>query len=99
MTDSCCSSKSTELENLARQAGQRRVLVVVLIINALMFVLEFGAGVVAGSTALMADASDMLGDAVVYGVSIYALSRNEGWKAIAAMVKGMLILCLASTLR
>jgi Co/Zn/Cd efflux system component len=59
-----------------------------------MFVAEFGAGIVAGSTALMADATDMLGDALVYGVSIYALARSERWKAGAAMFKGMFILLL-----
>lgn len=94
MADSCCSSKSSEIERLARQADQRRVLVTVLVINAVMFVLEFGAGVLAGSTALMADATDMLGDALVYGVSIYALSRSLRWKAGAAMFKGLFILLL-----
>jgi len=96
MADHCCSSKSEELERLARQADQRRVLVTVLAINAIMFVLEFAAGVVAGSTSLMADAADMLGDALVYGLSIYALARSAGWKADAAMFKGILILLLGA---
>lgn len=95
MSDSCCSSKTTELEQLARQSDQRRILIVVLAINSIMFVLEFGAGLVAGSTALMADASDMLGDALVYGVSIYALARSDTWKATAALIKGVFILILA----
>lgn len=94
MADSCCSSKASEIEGLAQQADQRRVLITVLLINAVMFVLEFGAGIVAGSTALMADATDMLGDALVYGVSIYALSRSDRWKAGAAMFKGLFILLL-----
>jgi cation diffusion facilitator family transporter len=94
MADSCCSAKSTELERLALQADQRRVLVVVLAINAVMFVLEFGAGVIAGSAALMADAADMLGDALVYAVSLYALARSDRWKAGAAMCKGVFILVL-----
>ena len=94
MSDHCCASKGQELETLARQADQRRVLVVVLIINAVMFFLEFGAGIAAGSTALMADATDMLGDALVYGVSIYALARSDRWKAGAAMFKGVFILAL-----
>lgn len=95
MADSCCASKGRELERLARQADQRRVLQAVLAINAIMFFAEFSAGVVAGSTALMADATDMLGDALVYGVSLYALSRSDRWKAGAAMVKGVFILLLA----
>ena len=94
MADHCCASKGQELEKLARQADQRRVLIIVLIINAVMFFLEFGAGIVAGSTALMADATDMLGDALVYGVSIYALARSDRWKAGAAMFKGVFILAL-----
>lgn len=79
---------------LARQADQRRVLIAVLLINAVMFVAEFTAGVIAGSAALMADATDMLGDALVYGVSLYALARGDRWKAGAAIFKGVLILVL-----
>lgn len=94
MAEDCCSSKSTDIEELARKSGQRKVLVVVLVINAVMFVLEFGAGLVAGSTALMADAADMLGDALVYGVSIYAIDRSARWKAGAALFKGLFILLL-----
>jgi cation diffusion facilitator family transporter len=94
MANHCCSSKGHELEKVARQADQRRVLIIVLIINAVMFFLEFGAGIVAGSTALMADATDMLGDALVYGVSIYAIARSDRWKAGAAMFKGVFILAL-----
>ena len=82
------------MERLAAHAEQRRVLVIVLLINAVMFVIEFGAGVLAGSAALMADASDMLGDALVYGVSLYAISRSDRWKAGAAAFKGVLILIL-----
>lgn len=94
MSESCCSSKAGELERLAQQADQRRVLQVVLAINAVMFFIEFGAGLIAGSTALMADATDMLGDALVYSVSLYALGRSSRWKAGAAVIKGAVILVL-----
>ncbi len=90
--DHCCSHKRTELEVLARQASQRRVLVAVMLINLAMFVLEFGAGVVAHSSALQADAVDMLGDAVVYALSLYAVQRGARWEAGAALAKGLLIL-------
>lgn len=96
MADNCCASKGSELEKLAGQKDQRRVLFTVLVINAVMFVLEFGAGIIAGSTALMADATDMLGDALVYAVSIYALARSDRWKAGAAMFKGVFILALGT---
>lgn len=92
MADDCCSGKGGELEQLAQQADQRRILVVVLAINAVMFVAEFSAGLIAGSTALLADSVDMLGDALVYGLSIYAISRGDRWKAGAALAKGLFIL-------
>ena len=94
MADDCCSSKGAELEKLARQADQRRVLVTVLVINLVMFFAEFGAGLVAGSAALMADATDMLGDAFVYGLSLYAIARSDRWKAGVAAFKGAFILVL-----
>lgn len=94
MAHDCCSAKGVELERLARQAEQRRVLVIVLIINAAMFVAEFGAGLIAGSAALMADATDMLADAFVFGLSLYAIARSDRWKAGVAAFKGALILVL-----
>jgi cation diffusion facilitator family transporter len=70
------------------------VLVIVLVINAAMFFVEFGAGLVAGSAALMADATDMLADAFVFGLSLYAVARSDRWKAGVAAFKGALILVL-----
>jgi cation diffusion facilitator family transporter len=67
---------------------QRRVLQVVLWINAVMFLMEFGAGLLAGSTALLADSVDMLGDALVYGFSLHVVSRSSVWQARAALLKG-----------
>ena len=92
MADDCCASKGKELERLARQGEQRRVLQIVLAINAAMFAVEFTAGAIAGSAALMADSVDMFGDALVYGLSLYALARSARWKAGAAMAKGVFIL-------
>ena len=65
-----------------------RVLKAVLVINAVMFVVEGGAGLAAHSTSLLADALDMLGDALVYGFSLYVLDRSSRWQAGAALVKG-----------
>ncbi len=79
---------------MARRRDIRRVLIIVLAINAAMFVLEFGAGLIAQSAALMADSMDMLGDALVYAVSLYALDRSLKWRAGAALFKGGFILLL-----
>ena len=90
--DSCCSDKTNELEKLAGLKTLRRVLAVVLTLNALMFVVEFAAGLIAGSASLMADSVDMLGDALVYALSLYALDKGIRWKAGAALFKSSFIL-------
>jgi len=89
--DDCCSSKSDEIAALGSTAAVRRVLQVVLAINLTMFFAEFTAGLLARSTALMADSVDMLGDALVYILSLYALGRSLRWRAGAALVKGVII--------
>ncbi len=63
----------------------------VLGVNAAMFVAELGAALVAHSTALLADSVDMLGDALVYGFSLYAVGRGGGWQARAALLKGTIM--------
>jgi Co/Zn/Cd efflux system component len=42
----------------------------------------------AQSTSLLADALDMLGDAFVYGLTLFVLTRSARWQAGAALVKG-----------
>ena len=90
--DHCCGNKRKELERMAQQGAQRRVLLWVMAINLVMFFVEFGAGIVANSSALQADAVDMLGDAAVYALSLWAVGRGSRWEAGAALVKGFLIL-------
>ena len=70
---------------------QRRVLYLVLWINAAMFLVECVAGIAAHSTALLADSVDMLGDAIVYGFSLYVIGRGAIWRARAAMLKGVIM--------
>ena len=83
MRDCCDPHRAEELA-----ARQRRVLLAVLAINAAMFLGEFGAGVWIGSTALLGDSLDMLGDALIYGFSLYALGRGARWRDGAALLKG-----------
>jgi cation diffusion facilitator family transporter len=92
MPDDCCSRKGDALAALSVKAGQRRVLVIVMGINFAMFLVEFGGGLAARSSALMADSVDMLGDAFVYALSLYALHRGARWEAGAAIAKGVIIL-------
>ena len=70
---------------------QRRLLWVVLCINGAMFLVELIAGITASSTALLADSVDMLGDAIVYGVSLYVVARGAVWQARVAGLKGLIM--------
>lgn len=83
--DSCCAGKADALEHL--RARQARTLRVVLVVNAAMFGVEFISGLLAGSMALLADSLDMLGDALIYGFSLYVVGRGTLWKARAAVAK------------
>lgn len=87
MAGSCCETGSPAPG--PGNARFRRVLWVALIINALMFVVEIIGGSFAGSTALLADAVDFLGDAANYAISLVVLSMGMLWRARAALVKGV----------
>ncbi len=77
------------------EVREARVLRWLLAINAIMFVLEFGVGIVAQSTGLIADSMDMFADAAVYGVSLYAVGKAASLKLKAAHFAGWLQLALA----
>lgn len=89
--DACC-----EVHPI--QERQRRVLRLVLGINLAMFALEFGAGLVGHSTALLADSVDMLGDAIVYGFSLYVIDRAAHWQARGALLKGTIMAAFAAAI-
>jgi Co/Zn/Cd efflux system component len=86
MSAECCGHHESEkpLEN----AAYRRVLWAVLAINLLMFAVEIGAGVAAGSASLQADALDFLGDAGNYAISLFVVGMTLRVRASAALLKG-----------
>ncbi len=69
-------------------AAYRRVLWVVLGINAAMFLVEISAGLAARSVSLQADALDFLGDTFNYGITLFVLGMSLRWRARAALLKG-----------
>lgn len=73
----------------AGDARQRRTLRAVLLINAAMFALELLAGWQAQSSGLVADSLDMLADACVYAISLYAVGRSAALQAGAARASGL----------
>jgi Co/Zn/Cd efflux system component len=86
---SCCDA-DCGLEAL--RTRQRSTLVSVLWINVVLFFLVVAAALYSGSTALLSDSLDDLGDAFTYGLSLYVVSRSARAKAQVALLKGGLIL-------
>ncbi|MBN2242571.1 MAG: cation transporter [Acidobacteria bacterium] len=76
-------------------AGQRGTLRIVLAVNGVMFLVIASAALYGKSAALLADSLDNLGDALTYGLSLYAVSRGAAVKAKVALFKGCLIFLAA----
>jgi len=85
----CCNDKACEIDALRER--QSSTLKIVLGINAVMFVVELTAGLLGHSVSLVADSLDMLGDALVYGFSLYVVARSSAMKARAALLKGIIM--------
>lgn len=85
MGQQCCGNN--DFDGTTR--GYRQALVVVIVINAAMFVVEILGGALAGSQALKADALDFLGDALTYGLSLWVIGRSLRTRASAALLKGI----------
>ena len=60
-----------------------------MLINGLMFAGEAIAGWWGESTGLLADSLDMLADAFVYGIAVYAVGRSSRLQSNAAILSGM----------
>jgi Co/Zn/Cd efflux system component len=82
--DACCAGGVD-----SSVSAYRRVLWVVLAINAVMFAVEIGAGLMAGSASLQADALDFLSDAANYALSLMVVGMSLRARASAALLKGV----------
>jgi Co/Zn/Cd efflux system component len=89
MADCCCDPPSLSLDPHRGNERYRRILWTVLAINAVMFVVEIGAGLAAGSASLQADALDFLGDSANYAISLFVVGMALPYRAGAAMAKGV----------
>lgn len=70
-------------------ALEARTLRILLAVNAAMFLVEIVVGWLAQSTGLIADSIDMLADALVYALSLYAVGKATKTKLRAAHVSGV----------
>src|SRR5215208_6915965 len=89
MADCCCTPPPMDLDpHRGNAAAYSCMLWGVLAINAVMFLVEIGAGLAAGSASLQADALDFLGDAGNYAISLFVVGMALRYRAMAALVKG-----------
>lgn len=73
----------------------KRILIIVILINAAMFFVEMFAGVKSGSQALQADALDFLGDTLTYGISLWVIGKSLSLRSNIALLKGYSLLLMA----
>ena len=88
MSASCCNDDHCADPHRG-DPTYKRVLWIVLAINAAMFLVEMAAGVAAGSASLQADALDFLGDAANYAISLFVVGMALRYRAAAALAKGV----------
>lgn len=74
----------------------RRILLVIIAINGVMFGVEMVAGWISGSQALQADALDFLGDTISYAVSLWAIGKVLAIRSRAALAKGISLALMAA---
>jgi len=89
---SCCDN---DCAVDALRDRQRSTLIKVLWINAFMFIAIAAAAFYGKSIALLSDSLDNLGDALTYGLSLFAVSQGTTTKARIALFKGGFIFLAA----
>lgn len=85
-------SDETQFEEPAKQ---RKLLWTVLAINFGFFTIELVTGFISGSMGLVADSLDMLADALVYGISLFAVGASASRKMGIARTAGYFQITLA----
>lgn len=79
-----------------RSASQRRALIIVLALNLALTAGFAFTGVIADSSALLANALDSAADSLVFVISLLAISRGRAWKIGAARTSAVLLLLFAA---
>ena len=87
----CCPSPSSFD---GTSPAYRRILWLVIGLNATMFLVELSAGLVGSSMALQADALDFLGDSLTYALTLAVIGQSLRLRAKAALFKGLTLAVL-----
>jgi cation diffusion facilitator family transporter len=85
MSVHCCNTENQPFAGASPR--YRRILWLVIALNAIMFAVEVVAGALSGSMSLQADAMDFAADAATYGLTLYMIGRSLRWRATAALIK------------
>ncbi len=86
----CGCSGNPEFDGM--DPAYKKILWLVIGINATMFFIEFSAGYLAKSQGLRADALDFLGDSLTYGLSLAVIGMSLKVRSTAALLKGVSLL-------
>jgi Co/Zn/Cd efflux system component len=92
MSEPCCGKT---IDVRALHAQQRRVLRIVLLLNAATFLMMVAAALQSDSSSLLSGALDNFGDALTYALSLAVVGAHGRAKAQVALFKGALILAAA----
>jgi len=85
MSANCCSDK--KFDGVSER--YKRILLVVIALNALMFVVEIAGGIFSKSQTLQADALDFLADSLTYAMSLWEIGRSLKLRSNVAIAKGL----------
>jgi len=89
VSKSCCQS---QINVAALHAKQRRVLIIVLVLNSVTFLMMVFFSIISGSSSLLSGALDNFGDALTYALSLIVIGASMAAKARIALFKGVMIL-------
>lgn len=89
------STQQLEEHTFERNKDQRKLLIIVLLINFAFFLIEMTTGLWSRSMGLVADSLDMLADAFVYGISLFAVGGSLLLKKRIATLAGYFQIVLA----
>jgi cation diffusion facilitator family transporter len=89
-----CCGHNAKFDGVSKDYKRR--LWIVIALNAVMFAVETGAGQLARSQALQADALDFLGDALTYGLSLAVIGASVRVRTNAALAKGASLMLMGA---